>query len=44
MRETLACLEVAEALGYLRDVDPNIRDRIERVIGTLVKIVAPRAA
>jgi four helix bundle protein len=39
MRETLACLEVAVALGYIAGVDAGVRSRIERVIGTLVRLV-----
>ncbi len=38
-RETLACLEVAEAFGYIPDVDADIRARLDRIIGTLVKLV-----
>ncbi len=43
MRETLACLHVAAALGYLT-LDRETEMRIDHVIGTLVKLVAPRAA
>jgi four helix bundle protein len=39
LREALACLEVAGALGYMPDVDPGLRDRFDRVIGTLVRLV-----
>jgi len=38
-RETRACLHVASALGYIRDVDAALLDRLERVIATLVNIV-----
>ncbi len=38
-RETLANLEVAEALGYVRPLDAGFRDRFDRVIGTLVRLV-----
>ncbi len=38
-RETLACLEVAEAFGYIAEVDAAIRARLDRIIGTLVKLV-----
>jgi len=38
-RETLACLEVAEAFGYVAEVDAAIRTRMDRIIGTLVKLV-----
>jgi four helix bundle protein len=38
-RETGACLDVAEALGYVERVSPVLRDRLDRVRGTLVKVV-----
>ena len=37
-RETLACLRVGEALGYVEPVPPALNARIDRVIGTLVKV------
>jgi four helix bundle protein len=37
-RETLANLDVGEAIGYVT-VDPALRDRLDRIIGTLVKLV-----
>ncbi len=37
-RETGACLDVAEALGYLGAVDEGLRDRLDRVRATLVKV------
>jgi len=39
MRETLACIEVGLALGYLPAVDERLVDRIRRIIGTLVRLV-----
>ena len=42
-REVLAVLEVAQALGYVAEVDGEIAERLERVIGTLVKIVRGRS-
>ena len=39
LRESLACLEVAEALGHWPPVDPKLRDRFDHVIGTLVRLV-----
>ena len=39
LREVLACLEVAAALGYLPEVDPALRDRFDHVLGTLVRLV-----
>jgi len=38
-RETLACLEVAEAFGYLGAVDEELNEQLKRVVGTLVKLV-----
>jgi four helix bundle protein len=38
-RETLACLEVAQALGYLAAIDADVGARLNRVIGTLVRLV-----
>ena len=37
-RETLACLEVAEARAYL-SADVALTERLKRIIGTLVKLV-----
>jgi hypothetical protein len=39
-RETLACLRVGEALGYVESVPVALNARIDRVIGTLVKVSA----
>ena len=38
-RESLANLEVAEALGYVGRLDAAFLDRFDRVIATLVKLV-----
>ncbi|MBK8996592.1 MAG: four helix bundle protein [Myxococcales bacterium] len=38
-RETLSCLEVASALGYVRSVEPTLVAKLNRVIGTLVRLV-----
>ncbi len=38
-RETLACFEVALALGYIRELSPDIKTRFNRIIGTLVRLV-----
>jgi four helix bundle protein len=38
-RETRACLEAAEAIGYVPRVSPELRDKLDRVIATLVKVV-----
>jgi four helix bundle protein len=39
VREVLACLEVAGALGYLPEVTPELRSRFDHVIGTLVNVI-----
>jgi four helix bundle protein len=39
LREALACLEVAEALGSTPAVDDELRARFERVLGTLVRLI-----
>lgn len=39
-REALACLEVARALGYVRSLDPTLVARLNRIIGTFVRLVA----
>ena len=38
-RETLANLEVAEAVGYTGTIGPKLRNRFDHIIGTLVKLV-----
>ncbi len=39
MRETLSCIEVGMALGYVEDVGVGLRARIDHVLGTLFKLV-----
>lgn len=39
-RETLACLRVAEAFGYVEAMPAAMTDRMNRVIGTLVRVAA----
>jgi four helix bundle protein len=39
MRETLACVEVGVALGYVEGLDAGLEDRIGKIIGTLVRLV-----
>src|SRR5579863_1388801 len=39
-RETLACLRTAEAFGYVEAVGPALEARMNRVIGTLVRVAA----
>ena len=38
-RETLACLEVAVVFGYI-SADAQLHDRLDQVVGTLVKLSA----
>jgi four helix bundle protein len=40
MRETLACIEVSEALGYLRSVEPGLLRRIDDVLAVLYRLSA----
>ncbi len=39
MRETLACIEVGEAFGYVAAVDAGLLGQINHVMGTLAKLV-----
>jgi hypothetical protein len=41
-REALACLETAEALGWVKPLEPELAALFQRVIGTLVRLSAPR--
>ena len=41
-REALACLETAEALGWVAPVEPELAALFHQVIGTLVRLVQPR--
>jgi four helix bundle protein len=41
-RETLACLETAEAMGFIGPLDPELAALFHRVIGTLVRLLGPR--
>ena len=38
-KETKACIDAAEAQGYVTHVDPKIHAGLREVIGTLVKVV-----
>jgi four helix bundle protein len=42
MREVLACLEVASAMGYLSPIEPELRGRFDHILGTLVRLVGYR--
>jgi four helix bundle protein len=39
-RETLACLAVAEACGYVDTLPEALSDMMDRVVGTLVRVSA----
>jgi four helix bundle protein len=41
-RETLACLETAEAMGFVGPLEPELAALFDRVIGTLVRLIGPR--
>ncbi|MDI1447029.1 four helix bundle protein [Polyangium sp. 6x1] len=36
--EVRACLEVAEALGYIEKVDTNLLDTLDRIVATLHRL------
>lgn len=38
-REALACLEVAQALGYVAVLEPALVAKLNQIVGTLVRIV-----
>ena len=40
MRETLSCIEVGKALGYVGDVDAALLDQIDRIVATFYKLSA----
>jgi len=42
-RETLACVEVAQAMRYIGKVEPAALDRMQHVIATLARLVYRRA-
>ena len=42
MRETQSCLEVAGAFGYVRCLDDSFTADVNRIIGTLVRLVEGR--
>ena len=42
-REALACLETATALGWVKPLPEEIAALFHRVIGTLVRLVEPKA-
>jgi four helix bundle protein len=42
-REVLSCLETAFAMGYIPEIDSELRGKFDHVLGTLVNLVKPRA-
>src|SRR5689334_21100734 len=40
-RETLACLETAEAMGFIEPIEPELGALFNHVIGTLVRLIEP---
>ena len=41
-RETLACLETAEAMTFIGPIDAEVVALFRQVIGTLVRLIEPR--
>ena len=39
MREAESCLEVARAFGYVRNLEHSVAATVNRIIGTLVRLV-----
>jgi four helix bundle protein len=39
-RETLACLQTAEAFGYVEPISSGMLEIMNRIIGTLVRVAA----
>jgi hypothetical protein len=39
MRESYSCLEVALAFGYVRVLDKSVVAQMNRIMGTLVRLV-----
>ena len=37
--EVRACLDVAEAFGYVEKVDPELRDTIDHIVATVHRLV-----
>ncbi len=38
LREVQACFEVGVALGYVKELEPEVRGRFDHVLGTLVRL------
>lgn len=39
MRESTSCLEVARAFGYVAEIDSELLAKLDRITGTLVRLV-----
>ena len=39
MRETIACVDVGHALGYVGQLDDDLVARMNQIVGTLVRLV-----
>jgi len=39
LKEAQACFEVAMALGYVGELEPEVRDRFDHVLRTLARVV-----
>jgi len=39
MRETMACVEVGQALGYVSELDEGLVARMNQIVGTHVRLV-----
>ena len=39
MRETMACVEVGQAMGYVAGIDGALDDRMRKIVGTLVRLI-----
>ena len=43
VREAQACFEVGAALGYLGDLDRDLSEKVDQILGTLVRLaIGPR--
>jgi len=38
-RETLACLQSAETIGYIAGIAPSLQRKLDHIIGTLVNVL-----
>ena len=42
MRESMAAIEVATRLGYVRSLDPDALNRQDHIVATLVRLAKPK--